>query len=172
MKRAGIILVVGVLLSAVAFAGFYYLGTASCRAMMSEPQPQLAWLKTEFKISGAEYNRILKLHDAYLPQCAKRCARIAELNSKLEQLINKASVVTPEIQTVLADRAKMRADCEAEMLNHFLEVSRMMPPEQGQRYLQWVEQQTFLSGQGMEERHRSASTSTLQSDPEAGHHHM
>ena len=44
----------------------------------------------------------------------------------------------------MAERAKMRADCEAEMLEHFLEVSRTMPPEQGRRYLAWVEQQTFL----------------------------
>jgi hypothetical protein len=168
MKKAGLILLAGVLLSAAAFAGFYYVGTASSRAMMSDPQPELAWLKKEFRLSDDEYGRIVKLHQAYLPQCAQRCMRIAELNGKLEQLLSKASTVTPEIQAMLSDRAKMRADCEAEMLNHFLQVSRMMPPEQGQRYLQWVEQQTFMSGQAMEQHHHSADHSMHQIRADGG----
>lgn len=169
MKKAGFILLVGVLLAAAAFAGFYYFGTASSRALMSDPQPELAWLKKEFSLSDAEYSRIVKLHEAYLPQCAQRCMRIAELNGKLEQLLNKTSTVTPEIQAVLSDRARMRADCEAEMLNHFLQISRMMPPKQGQRYLQWVEQQTFMSGQAMEQSHNPADHSKHPSEPLAGH---
>jgi len=155
MKKAALILVAGLILCTAAFAGFYYLGTASCRAMMNEPQPELAWLKKEFQLGDAEYARITKLHESYLPECAQRCMRIAELNGKLEKLLAQASSVTPEIQNVLAERAQTRAECEAEMLNHFLQVSRMMPPEQGKRYLEWVEQQTFLSGQGMEARHHS-----------------
>ena len=172
MKKAGFILAAGLLLAGAAFAGFYYFGTAPSRAMLSEPQPALAWLKKEFKLSDAEFDRITKLHEAYLPQCAQRCARIAELNGKLEELLNQASSVTPAIQNVLAERAKMRADCEAEMLNHFLEISRMMPPEQGQRYLQWVEQQTCLSGQAMEQAHQASHSSILQSNPMAGEHPM
>jgi hypothetical protein len=168
MKKGGIVLLLGLLLSAAAFAGFYYLGTASSRAMMKEPEPGLAWLKKEFKLSDAEYARITKLHEAYLPQCAQRCMHIADLNLKLERLLSQASGVTPEILNVLDERAKTRADCEAEMLNHFLEVSRMMPPEQGRRYLEWVEQQTFLSGQGMEQSHQSTN-SIHQSNPMAGH---
>ena len=137
--------------------------------MMNEAQPELAWLKTEFKLTDAEFQRLTKLHEAYLPQCAQRCARIAELNSKLERLLGQASSVTPEIQQVLAERATMRADCEAEMLNHFLEVSRTMPPEQGKRYLEWVEQQTCLGGRAMEQLHQSDHSSTKDSHSMAGH---
>lgn len=167
MKKAGLILLAGLVLSTAAFSGFYYFGTASCRALASDPQPELAWLKKEFKLSDAEYARITKLHEAYLPQCAQRCMRIAEENQKLEQLLSQSSSVTPEIQSVLVERAKTRADCEAEMLNHFLEVSRTMPPEQGSRYLQWVEQQTFLSGQAMEQRHKPVNSEHM-----AGEHQM
>lgn len=153
MKKAALILLAGLLFSTVAFSSFYYLGTASLRSMLNEPQPGLAWLKKEFKLTDAEYARITRLHEEYLPKCGERCMRIAELNSHLEQLLSKASSVTPEIQQLLARRAQMRSDCEAEMLDHFLQVSRMMPPEQGKRYLQWVEQQTFMSGQAMEAHH-------------------
>ena len=165
MKKAGFILLAGLLLSTVGFAGFYYLGTASCRALMCEPQPELAWLKKQFKLSDAEFARITKLHEAYLPQCAQRCMRIAQQNRQLEQMLSKTTIMTAEIQNLLAQRAQTRADCEAEMLKHFLEVSRTMPTEQGQRYLQWVEQQTFLSGQGMEERHKSGDPSSMADQP-------
>jgi hypothetical protein len=60
--------------------------------------------------------------------------------------MSESSTVTPEIQAVMADRARLRAECEAEMLKHFLEVSRTMPPEQGRRYLAWVQQLTILRG--------------------------
>ncbi|HYG33329.1 MAG TPA: periplasmic heavy metal sensor, partial [Clostridia bacterium] len=108
----------------------------------------------EFNLSDAELKRITELHEAYLPRCAERCRRIEEQNERLEQLLTQSATVTPEIQDLLTERAKMRSDCEAEMLKHFLEVSRTMPPEQGKRYLAWVQHQTILKGQAMEERHR------------------
>jgi len=147
---------VGLLACTAAFAGFYYFGTAGCRGLMREPQPELAWLKKEFHLNDAEFARISQLHQAYLPQCRERCRLIQRQDEKLHQLIAQAKTVTPEIQMLLAERAKMRADCEAEMLKHFLAVSRTMPPEEGRRYLDWVENQTSLRGQAMEQRHRTA----------------
>jgi len=160
MKKPWVILLAGLVLFTAAFSGFYYLGTASCRAMLNGPQPELAWLKKEFRLSDAEFARIIQLHEAYLPKCAERCSRIAALNGRLQQLLSQSPNITPELREILAQRAQMRADCEAEMLNHFLEISRTMPPAQGQRYLQWVEQQTFLSGEAMESRHHPSATST------------
>ncbi len=165
MKRGGIILLLGLLLAVAAGAGFYYGGTAAYRRMMHEPQPELAWLKKEFHLSDAEYARISALHEAYLPQCRERCRRIDEQNSKLKELLGRSTNVTAEVRELLTERAKMRADCEAEMLKHFLEVSRTMPPEQGRRYLAWVEQQTSLRGEGMEQRHHMNHGDGMAGDP-------
>ena len=63
--------------------------------------------------------------------------------------IGATTQMTPEIEQLLADRARMRADCQAEMLKHFFEVSRTMPPQQGKRYLAWVQEQTCLHEQTM-----------------------
>lgn len=165
MKRGGIILVLGLLLATAACLGFYYLGTASCRKMMRESQPELAWLKKEFNLSDAEFARISELHEAYLPQCRERCRRIGEQNAKLQELLAQSTTVTPEIRSLLAERAKTRADCEAEMLKHFWEVSRTMPPEQGRRYLAWVKQQTSLWGEGMERRHQMERRHRMADEP-------
>jgi hypothetical protein len=157
MKKGAAILLLGLLLAIAAFSGFYYIETAPGRAMMREPQPELAWLKKQFNLSDAEFARVSQLHGAYLPKCQERCRRIEEHNAKLQQLLAQTTTMTPEIQALLAARAKVRADCEAEMLQHFLEVSRTMPPEQGRRYLAWVQQQSSLLGQGMEQRHQMGS---------------
>ena len=97
----------------------------------------------------SEFSRIMELHGAYLPKCKLRCIRIEELNDKLTKAIATTSQMTPEIETLLAERGRARTDCQTEMLKHFLEVSRTMPSEQGKRYLAWVLEQTGLREQSM-----------------------
>jgi hypothetical protein len=167
MKRGGLILLLGLVLGVAAFSGFYYLGSAPARNMMHEAQPELAWLKVEFALSEAEFNRVTAMHEAYLPQCGERCRVIAEQNAKLRELLAKEPTVTPEIEALLTERAKTRALCEAEMLKHFQEVSRAMPPEQGRRYLAWVQEQTVLRAQAMESRHNMDGDHQMMK----GHHH-
>ncbi len=167
MKKGALILLSGLLVCTAAFSGFYYVGTARSRALLNQPQPELAWLKAEFNLSDAEFARISTLHEAYLPECARRCARIAEENRQIEQLLAHDPSVTPELRKLLDERAATRAECEAEMLNHFVAVSRTMPPDQGRRYLEWAEQHTVLSGQAMEQSHGPAD-----SIPMPHHHSM
>jgi hypothetical protein len=57
--------------------------------------------------------------------------------------------MTPEIEAAVAESARLRGECQRNMLKHFYEVSRTMPPEQGRRYLAWVQERTCLSGEGM-----------------------
>lgn len=153
MRKGIVILLLGLVLGTAAFSGFYYLGTASCRSMMRESQPELAWLKREFGLSDKEFARITALHEAYLPLCAQRCRAIDEQNRTLKELLATNITNTPEIENLLAERAQTRAQCEVEMLKHFQEVSRAMPLEQGRRYLAWVQEQTIMRAQAMESRH-------------------
>jgi hypothetical protein len=124
--------------------------------MLREENPGLAWLKQEFHVSDAEFARICRMHEAYLPECHHRCQRIQEQNEQLHELLARSTNVTPQVQALLAERAKTRGECEAAMLSHFLAVSQTMPPEEGRRYLAWVESQSSLWGMGMEEQHRPA----------------
>ena len=150
MKRGLLILVVGMLGAIAAYCCVYLMGTARPRAMMNSSQPELAWLKHEFNLGEPEFQRISRLHSAYLPQCMERCRRIDQLNDNLSTALAAATLVTPEIEKMLGERAQMRATCQAEMLKHFFEVSRTMPPEQGKRYLAWVKENTCLREQPMD----------------------
>ena len=148
MKSAITVLIAGVLLCGFAFCGFYYWGTASHRGLLHQPTPELAWLKHEFGLSNAELTRITKLHDAYQPHCVEMCRRIDENGAKLKPLMTSTNAVTPEIEAALTESAKLRAECQRDMLQHFYEVSQTMPPAQGKRYLEWISERTFIRAHG------------------------
>ena len=149
MRRGFLILGLGVIAAVVSYYCVYFTGTTGPRTWLQSRQPELVWLKQEFKLSDAEFVRLSQLHKAYLPQCRERCRRIREMNDKLSQLLATSSGMTPAVEGALAERAKMRAECQTEMLKHFFEVSRTMPPEQGRRYLAWAQERTCLREQMM-----------------------
>ncbi len=143
------ILGLGVMAAVASYYCLYLAGTTAPRSWLQGRQPELVWLKQEFKLSETEFSRAVQLHEAYLPECRERCQRIKAMNAELEQLLAKSSAVTPAVESALAERAKMRAECQTEMLKHFFEVSRTMSPEQGRRYLAWVREKTCLRDQMM-----------------------
>lgn len=163
MKRGLLILIFGVVGFAATLCCVYFLATATTRALLVSPQPELAWLKREFKLTDTEFKRISELHAGYLPQCKERCRRIEELNNKVSDVLARATHVTPEIENLLHERARVRASCQAEMLKHFFEVSRTMPPEQGKRYFAWARENTCLREHAMDhgpESHGNKDTSS------------
>ena len=60
--------------------------------------------------------------------------------------------------------AALRAQCQAQMLRHFVAVSEAMPPEQGRRYLAEIKRLTLGSHEQVEQ---SMNTGT----PGHEHHH-
>src|SRR5712671_1562626 len=144
MKRPAIILFAGLALAALAYAGMYRAGTADSCCLVESKTPELAWLKQEFHLSEAEFTRISQMHEQYLSGCAERCHRIDLKNEELARLLAATNTITPEIQHALAESAQLRAQCQAMMLQHFYQVSRTMPPDQGKRYLAWVQSKTVL----------------------------
>src|ERR1041384_4756306 len=88
----------------------------------------LLWLRTEFKLSDAEISHIRALHEGYKPKCQAMCARIAAKKAEAEAELATATVVTPSAAAKLKEAADLHAECQAQMLEHFYEVSRAMPP--------------------------------------------
>jgi hypothetical protein len=154
MKKTWIILFAGIAIAVAAYLTCYSICTAPSRALAREPEPELAWLKKEFHLNDAEFQRVSEMHSTYLSGCAERCRKIDEKNEKLKQLLGATNAVTPEVEQLLLEAARLRAECQKQMLQHFYEVSRTMPADQGQRYLAWVQQRTILPD-SHEEMHHS-----------------
>jgi hypothetical protein len=134
----------GLVAAMLAYFGFYLLGSANSQSFRQSPQPELAWLKEEFHINDGEFARICQMHAEYMSGCAERCRRIDAKNQELKQLLSETNSITPEIEKSLNEAALLRANCQKQMLEHFYKVSQTMPPEQGKRYLAWVQEQTIL----------------------------
>jgi hypothetical protein len=143
VKRAAIILLSGLALAAAAYAGTYFTTTAPTRAELCAPAPELAWLKQEFKLDDAQFAKISGLHVSYVAQCGERCRQIMSKNSALRDKIANSPTLTPEIEKEMSEIAQLRIDCQKEMFENSMAISREMSVEQGKRYLTWLLGQTM-----------------------------
>jgi Spy/CpxP family protein refolding chaperone len=158
MKRSWLILFGGLLAGLVAYTSIYLHATSAQRSVEQSSSPELAWLQKEYHLTDAQCAQVVQTHGAYRPRCAEMCRRIDEQNAKVQQLLSATNAVTPEIKQALAEAAQLRVECQAAMMQHFYEVSRAMAPEQGSRYLAWVQQETLLPGQMVPTRPDTART--------------
>ena len=136
-------------MAAVAYCCVYRASTSFARSLQKSDQPELAWLQHEFNLNNAEFERVSELHAAYLPQCRAMCLQIDAQNTELQKLLANATNTTPEIESSLAEAARLRSECQTKMLRHFFQVSQTMPPEQSRRYLSFVKEKAFLPNYGM-----------------------
>jgi hypothetical protein len=143
MKRSLAIVLLGVALGGASYGFLVGKQAAAIRELERTCGPELAWIKTEFQLDDTAFERVRSLHEAYKPVCAELCSRIDAQHQRLTQLMESAEGVTPEITQVVTLANNLRARCQTEMLSHFFEVSKAMPPEQGQRYLAWMHDQTL-----------------------------
>ena len=152
MNRSLVTLLGALALAAAIFAGSYFTAQRVTVTCCARPADDLSWLQDEFHLSGAEMARIRELHEGYLPKCAEMCAKIAAKKSELESVLGSGTNITAEAQTKLNEIAGLRAQCQAQMLQHFVTVSQAMPPEQGRRYLVEMQKLTLGTHEQMESR--------------------
>jgi len=150
MKRSLLILLGALTLGTAIFAGSYFVAQRTTKMCCAKPTDDLAWLRDEFHLNDQEMTQVRKLHEGYMPQCAEMCAKIAAKKTELETSLGNGTNLTAEAQTKMAELADLRARCQAQMLQHFINVSQAMPPEQGRRYLAKMKQLTLGEHEQME----------------------
>jgi hypothetical protein len=157
MNRSLVILLGALILCAALFGGSYAISRRVCQNCMAKSVSDLDWLQQEFNLNDAELARIQKLHEGYLPKCADMCAKIAAKKSELETALNGSTNINPLAQQKLTELAALRAQCQAQMLQHFTEVSQTMPPDQGRRYLAEMQRLTL----GLHEQTESSMSGSM-----------
>lgn len=145
MVRSLIIVLGALALGAALFIGSFTLSRNVCQACIAEPPGSLHWLQSQYHLSHEETVRIQKLHNDYLSQCDSMCRIITAKQQEVEATLNNATNVNSVAQEKLDDLAACRAHCQSQMLQYFVNVSRIMPPEEGRRYLADMEKETLGS---------------------------
>lgn len=156
MRRSWLVIIGGMVLAFIGYVCIYLHGTTAQRSVEQSPRPEFAWLQKEFQLTDAQFARVMELHNAYAPKCEEMCRIIDAKNAQIQKLLAATNIITPEIKQALTQAAEIRAECETAMLDHFYKVAQTMPPEQGRRYLEWVQQETLKPQQMMPGESRPA----------------
>jgi hypothetical protein len=119
----------------IAFYACNFFATRDLRQMAKAPNGELEWLRQEFHLSDAEFQKIGALQSAYTPVCNEMCRRIMEANSKLDRLVSENKEVTPDLRAAIREAGLVQEECHQQMLAHIYQVSAQMNPADGQRYL-------------------------------------
>ena len=163
MLRSLVILAGALALGAAIFAGSYFTARHATVSCCVRPADNLDWLRTEFHVSDAEMARIRELHEAYLPKCGELCAKIAAKKSELDAALGNGTNITAEARAKMNELAALRAQCQAQMMEHFMAVSQTMPPKEGRRYLAEMKQLTL--------GHHAQIEQSMSGDADHEHHH-
>jgi hypothetical protein len=137
---------VGLGSAAVAFFVCTYLATQPMRAINAAPDAELLWLRSEFKLTDAQFAQIKSLHEKYSSQCDVMCGQIAKVNARLDHLISASHEVNPELSSAMDEAARVQANCRRAMLSHIYEVASAMETNQGARYLQMMKEMIIQPG--------------------------
>jgi hypothetical protein len=146
MKRSPVILLLALAAAVAVFAASYVLAQRVSAKRMTATADNLDWLRQEFRLSDAEMTRVRDLHDGYMPKCAEMCKQIAEKKNEVEvamSAVTKGVDLRDPVGRKLSELALLRAQCQLQMLQHFVETSQAMPPEQGRRYLAEMQRLTL-----------------------------
>lgn len=135
MNRRLLFLPLGLVLGVLAYGVVYWLQVREHRAIVRAPHAELAWLRTEFGLSGPQWERVAALHDAYRPTCNELCRQIAVQNARLEAAALATNRLTDDVRALIAETGRVRDQCRQAMLGHLYTVAAELPPEAGQRYL-------------------------------------
>ena len=143
MRRPFLILAAMLLAGAAVFLAGQRFAAHWCAKQMARPTDDLAWVRLEFRLSDADLARVRQLHDGYLPKCREFCERIGGRKRELQAVLAPGTNALAAIEQKLIEVGTLRAQCQAAMLQHFREVSQVMPPEQGRRYLAEMQRLTL-----------------------------
>lgn len=136
MTPAGRIVAFVFLTAAAAFAALW--ATREGLRLRESPQEVgLRWLKDVYHLDDATFEKINSLHRDYFRQCDNMCRQIDAADRPLLWRARQRGRQPGEgeVEAQFAREQVICADCEKAAIAHLQQVSALMPPPQGQRFL-------------------------------------
>ncbi len=136
MKKAALILIAAVLAGALAFYLMRSHQIAKHQGALLDSMPELAWVRTELKLSDEQFAEVSKLHSDYRPRCVEMCGKIATAHGRMVALAGRGREISPELETAIREYAATRAECQQAMLKHIYQTAGVLDKDQAARYLE------------------------------------
>jgi hypothetical protein len=136
MKKGLLILILALVAGIAAFVVARSHRQSAHNEILLDSMPELAWLRTELKLTEAQFRQASELHTAYRPICAEMCHNISEAHAKLETLAQTGRGITPELTAAIQHHARVHAECQEKMLEHLYQTAALLDDKQAARYLE------------------------------------
>lgn len=136
MKKALLLLVVAFVSGLAAFYFMRSYKLADRGGVMLDSMPELAWVRTELKLTDEQFAKVSQLHADYRPRCEEMCRQIAEARADLEAIALKSREVGPDLQAAIRQHAETRERCRQAMFRHMYDTAAVLDEDQAARYLE------------------------------------
>lgn len=101
-----------------------------------DSMPELAWLRTDLKLTDEQFSKVEQLHRDYRPVCAEMCRRISESKAAVAKLSKSEGEMTTDLATAIKNHGNVIAECKRSMLDHLYKTAAQMDEQQAKRYLE------------------------------------
>ncbi|MFC5457273.1 hypothetical protein [Prosthecobacter fluviatilis] len=125
-----------VLLTAAAAAAALWATRETLRPRETPQEIGLRWLKDEYHLDTATFEKVSALHRDYFRQCDNMCRQINEADRPLLWRARHQARTPGDFDAQLARDHRVCADCEKAATEHLRQVAALMPAAQGRRFLQ------------------------------------
>ncbi|MGV3658599.1 MAG: hypothetical protein ACO1TE_00390 [Prosthecobacter sp.] len=129
-RLAGFICLLALLAGAV-----LWITRESARPRESYQEIGLRWLRDEYRLDDATFEKVAALHHAYFATCSQMCRQIKEATRPLLMQTRRQPLSTSTKAGLRQQEQKLCDDCELAAKKHLLQVADLMPEEQRQRFL-------------------------------------
>lgn len=136
MKKGLLFLGLAVIAGVIAFCVTRSHQTPAPGGVLLDSMPELAWLRSELKLTDEQFRKASELHAAYRPTCETMCRNIAEAHTRIETLARHNRGITPELLEAIQNHARVHAECQHKMLEHLYQTANLLDDPQAARYLE------------------------------------
>jgi hypothetical protein len=95
----------------------------------------MAWLKREYQLDDATFERVTDAHRRYFRECEKRCHELEDVNNHFLSEVRSPTKPQSDLDAVQLLQESICHDCRLAMIEHVHEVASLMPPEKGRRFI-------------------------------------
>lgn len=130
------VLLIGLLLALLGGGTYWLSFHGNCDKELHEAAHKgdtLAWMKCEFKLSAEQEARIRALHRDYSEACEKHCAKIKDLQLRIQNLKNQADKAARE--KAERELQALKHECDGSVDTLLNKVASILGPEEAVRYL-------------------------------------
>ena len=128
--------ILATLAAVTCFATYRLSGDPTVKAAV-EKRDAMEWLRTDFRLTDAQFAKIKQLHDSYSIVCEKHCMDIMDAARARDEL-RKTSTDVAAVAAANKRVEELRRICETAIAAHVRQCAAEMSPESRDRYLALV----------------------------------